>query len=61
MVVIVGKLFQERPRLENKGRKYDLGKVHPRPDLLDQEPDDRLVLVRNLLSLKEEVKYQQRL
>ena len=52
VVVVVGEFLQERPWLENKGWKNNLGQIHPRSDLLDQEPDDRLVLVGDLLGLE---------
>ena len=52
MVVVVGEFLQERPWLENKGWENNLGQIHPRSDLLDQEPDDRLVLVGDLLGLE---------
>jgi len=53
MIVVVREFLQERPRLKDEGGKNNLGKVHAGSDLLDQEPDDRLVLVGDLLGLEQ--------
>ena len=51
MIVIVTELVQERSGLQDEGWQHDSGQVHPWPDLLDQEPDDGLVLVGELFGL----------
>ena len=51
MVIVIGDLVQEGPRLQDECWQDDLGQVHARPDLLHEEPDDGLVLLTELLGL----------
>ena len=52
VVVVVGELVQEGARLQDEGGKDHLGQVHARPDLLQQGPDQGLVLLRDCLRLR---------
>ena len=53
MVIVIGEFFKEGSWLQDERGQYNFGKIHSWPDLLDQEPDDRLVLVGDFLSLKQ--------
>lgn len=45
MIVVVRQLVQEGARLQDKGWKHHLRQVHAWPQLLQQAPDQALVLL----------------
>lgn len=51
VVVVVGQLVQEGPRLQDESGQNHLGQVHAWPDLLQQGPDQGFVLLRYGLCL----------
>lgn len=51
MIVVVGELVEEGPRLQDEGREHHLRQVHPWPHLFQEEPDEGLVLFLQLLHL----------
>lgn len=51
VVVVVGQLVQEGPRLQDEGGQDDLGQIHAWPHLLQQSPDQRLILLGHGLRL----------
>ena len=51
MIVVVAQLVQERARLQDERRQHHLAQVHAGPQLLQQRPQQVLVLVGQLLGL----------
>lgn len=45
MVIVVGELVQEGSWLEDEGGQHNLREIHARPNLLQQRPDERFILL----------------
>lgn len=52
VVVVVGELVEEGAGLQDEGGQHHAGQVHARPQLLQQDPHQTLVLVRHCLYLR---------
>lgn len=52
MVVIIGKLVEEGARLQDEGGQNDAGQVHARPQLLQDDPHQALVLIGHRFCLR---------
>lgn len=52
MVVVVGQLVQEGARLQDEGGQHHFGQVHAWPQLLQESPDETLVLLGHGLHLR---------
>lgn len=52
MIVIIWQLVQKWTRLQDKCRQNHLRQVHPWPQLLQESPDQTLILLRDRLHLR---------
>lgn len=52
VVVVVGELVKEGARLQDEGGQHHPGQVHARPQLLQQDPHQALVLLRDRFCLR---------